>query len=73
MDDAAARRRTNASRCSHAELDEATDLDDGDSVELGQRIRNLRQRVPQINIPGGACGTDYRHIAHIYRSCGHTA
>jgi S-methylmethionine-dependent homocysteine/selenocysteine methylase len=65
--------RANASRRSHAELDEATELDDGDPVELGRQYRDLRARFPQINVLGGCCGTDHRHIEHICRSCGHTA
>jgi S-methylmethionine-dependent homocysteine/selenocysteine methylase len=65
--------RANASRRSHAELAEATDLDDGDPVELGQQYRDLRQRFPHINVLGGCCGTDHRHIEHVCRSCGQAA
>jgi S-methylmethionine-dependent homocysteine/selenocysteine methylase len=62
--------RANASRRSHAELDEATDLDDGDPAELGRQYRDLRTRFPHINVLGGCCGTDHRHIEQICRSCG---
>lgn len=55
----------NASRCSHAELDNAEELDDGDPVELGQQLAELRRRFPQINIVGGCCGTDMRHMSRI--------
>lgn len=55
----------NASRCSHAELDEAEELDDGDPVELGKQLAKLRQRFPQINVLGGCCGTDMRHLTMI--------
>lgn len=55
----------NASRCSHAELDEATSLDDGDPQELGQQLAALRQRFPQLAVLGGCCGTDMRHLRHI--------
>lgn len=65
--------RANTSRRSHAELDEATDLDDGDPVELGRQYRDLRQRFPHINVLGGCCGTDHRHIEHVCRSCGQAA
>jgi S-methylmethionine-dependent homocysteine/selenocysteine methylase len=62
--------RANASRRSHAELDEAADLDDGDPVELGRQYRDLRARFPHINVLGGCCGTDHRHIEQICRNCG---
>jgi homocysteine S-methyltransferase len=61
--------RANASRCSHAELDEATELDDGDPAELGEDYRALLRRQPQINVLGGCCGTDHRHVEAI---CGAT-
>lgn len=57
--------RANASRRSHAELDEATTLDDGNPVELGQQYRELRSRFAHINVLGGCCGTDHRHIEQI--------
>ena len=34
----------NASRCSHAELDEAKVLDDGDPIELGKQLAEMRRR-----------------------------
>jgi S-methylmethionine-dependent homocysteine/selenocysteine methylase len=61
--------RANASRRSHAELNEAPDLDAGDPAELGGQYRTLRQRHPQINVLGGCCGTDQRHIAAICGAC----
>ena len=61
--------RANASKCSHAELDEAAELDDGDLVKLGQQYRDLRARFPQINVLGGCCGTDHRHIEQIVTAC----
>lgn len=57
--------RANASRCSHAELDEATTLDDGDPIDFGNQYRDLRARFPQINVLGGCCGTDHRHVERI--------
>lgn len=62
--------RANASRMSHAELDAAEDLDDGDPAELGRLFGNIRHDHPQINVLGGCCGTDHRHIGEI---CQHTA
>jgi len=61
--------RANASRCSHAELDEAATLDDGDSEELGRQYAEIRERLPQINVLGGCCGTDVRHMRSIARAC----
>jgi len=61
--------RANASRRSHAELDQACDLDAGDPAELGQDYRTLRQRHPHINVLGGCCGTDHRHVLGIARCC----
>ena len=61
--------RANASRRSHAELDQATDLDDGDPVELGAQYADLRRRHRQLNVLGGCCGTDHRHIERICEAC----
>jgi S-methylmethionine-dependent homocysteine/selenocysteine methylase len=61
--------RANASRLSHAELNEAPDLDDGDPVELGGQYRSLLSRHPQIAVLGGCCGTDHRHIEQICAAC----
>ena len=61
--------RANASRCSHAELDAMTELDDGDPAELGRLYAALRQRMPQIRLLGGCCGTDIRHITAIAEAC----
>ena len=57
--------RANASTKSHAELDEATELDSGDPADLGERYVNLRATLPRLNVVGGCCGTDHRHIAAI--------
>lgn len=61
--------RANASTCSHAELDEATTLDRGDPLELAQRYRELMQTLPLLNVFGGCCGTDHRHIEQISHVC----
>ena len=55
----------NASRCSHAELDEAEELDDGDPDELAQQLSDIRRRFPHIRALGGCCGTDMRHMRNI--------
>ncbi len=57
--------RSNASRMSHAELDEAEVLDDGDPVELGRLSAELLTRLPNIRVLGGCCGTDHRHVGCI--------
>ena len=61
--------RANASACSHAELDGMTELDSGDPDDLGTRYRRLREIHPQINVLGGCCGTDIRHLEAITRAC----
>jgi homocysteine S-methyltransferase len=61
--------RANASAKSHAELDEATELDPGDPVDLAQRYKGLRQRMPHLSVLGGCCGTDHRHVAAICEAC----
>lgn len=57
--------RANASRMSHAELDDAEELDDGNPQEFGELYQQLRQSFPQFNILGGCCGTDHRHVGHV--------
>ena len=57
--------RANASTKSHAELDEATELDEGDPADLGARHAALKARLPRLNVLGGCCGTDDRHVAAI--------
>lgn len=54
--------RANASRLSHAELDEATELDSGNPQELGADYARLVARIPGMRVLGGCCGTDHRHI-----------
>ena len=61
--------RANASKCSHAELDAAEELDEGNPVELASEFRALRDAFPQITVLGGCCGTDHRHIEEIGRAC----
>ncbi len=61
--------RANASKRSHAELDAAADLDDGDPVELGREYEALLKKLPHVNVLGGCCGTDHRHVEAIAHSC----
>ncbi len=61
--------RANASKRSHAELDECPDLDVGNPMELGAEYRALREWLPRLSLVGGCCGTDHRHIAAIAHAC----
>jgi homocysteine S-methyltransferase len=54
--------RANASAKSHAEIDASDELDEGDSLELARSYRELTDRLPNLTILGGCCGTDHRHI-----------
>jgi S-methylmethionine-dependent homocysteine/selenocysteine methylase len=60
--------RANASSKSHAELDEATELDAGDPADLGGQYRALRPHLRMANVVGGCCGTDQRHVAEVCRA-----
>ncbi len=61
--------RANSSCRSHAELDNAPELDTGNPVELGQQYAEFLRRLPHINVLGGCCGTDHRHVARIAEAC----
>ncbi|MGF9566636.1 homocysteine S-methyltransferase family protein [Neorhizobium sp. BT27B] len=45
-------------------------LEDGDPEELGHQMGALAERYPHINVWGGCCGTDARHIGRIAHSVG---
>lgn len=62
--------RVNASALSHAELDEAADLDEGDPAALGRDVATLGEVLPSIQLLGGCCGTDHRHVAEILSAWG---
>ena len=57
--------RVNASALSHAELDEMEELDEGDPVALARDNAALQTRLPSVQLLGGCCGTDHRHVAEI--------
>lgn len=61
--------RANASAKSHAELNESTTLDIGNPQELGMQYARLKQRLRNLNVVGGCCGTDHRHIEEIAAAC----
>jgi homocysteine S-methyltransferase len=58
--------RANASAKSHAELDEAEQLDEGDMGALVAGQARLTQSLPALSILGGCCGTDHRHVAALW-------
>ncbi len=60
--------RANASRSSHAELDEAEGLDTGDPEGLANEYVALRGRLPGLAVLGGCCGTDHRHVEAMGRA-----
>ena len=60
--------RTNASRRSHAELDESTELDAGEPIELGRQHLRLQAQLPKLYVVGGCCGTDHRHVGAIFEA-----
>jgi S-methylmethionine-dependent homocysteine/selenocysteine methylase len=45
-------------------------LEDGNPEELGAQMAGLARRFPHINVWGGCCGTDGRHIGQIARQVG---
>ena len=60
--------RANASRMSHAELNEATTLDEGNPEELGGEYAGLDTLLPGLCVIGGCCGTDHRHVEAMVRA-----
>lgn len=62
--------RANASTMSHAELNDAPDLDVGNPTALGQEYAALKMdKLTSLNVFGGCCGTDHRHIEQIAIAC----
>jgi S-methylmethionine-dependent homocysteine/selenocysteine methylase len=57
--------RANASCKSHAELNEAVELDRGDPVVLADDYRALRELLPRLAVVGGCCGTSHHHLRAI--------
>ena len=60
--------RANASALSHAELDEAEELDDGNPEEFGTQHGELRSAFTHFNVFGGCCGTDHRHVEKVCKA-----
>ncbi len=61
--------RANSSTKSHAELDTATEIDIGDPLNLGARYGALRSKLRNLQVLGGCCGTDHRHLSAISDVC----
>jgi len=61
--------RANASRMSHTELNESTALDAGDPDQLAREYADLKRRLTELNVMGGCCGTDHRHVQAIAAAC----
>lgn len=62
--------RANASVMSHAELNEAPELDTGDPEALGRDYAMLKnQKLKYLNVFGGCCGTDDRHVHQMALAC----
>jgi S-methylmethionine-dependent homocysteine/selenocysteine methylase len=60
--------RPNAVRMEKVALCKLGHLEDGDPEELGQQMGDIRQKFPQMDILGGCCGTDERHLGEIAKN-----
>jgi S-methylmethionine-dependent homocysteine/selenocysteine methylase len=61
--------RANASTKSHAELNESAELDEGSPEDFGREHRALLGKLKKLNVLGGCCGTDHRHVEEICKAC----
>lgn len=57
--------RANASKRSHDDLNDSKQLEQGNPAELAADCLKLLDSFPAINVLGGCCGTDHRHIEAI--------
>ena len=60
--------RSNASKKSHAELDESTELDRGTVGEFGADHQRLAGAFSHLRVFGGCCGTDDEHVREIAKA-----
>jgi homocysteine S-methyltransferase len=60
--------RPNASAKDKIDLCKLGHIEDGDPVDLGQRIGSLARRYPHMDIFGGCCGTWAPHLDEIARN-----
>ena len=61
--------RANASTKIHAELDAFPEIDIGDIAGLADEHAELLPSMSNLQLIGGCCGTDHRHIAAICARC----
>jgi len=57
-------------------LNDSTELDCGDPTDLARDYGRLKTQLARLNVMGGCCGTDHRHIERIAEICSpffHTA
>lgn len=57
--------RPNAVKMDKVALCKLGHLEDGDPIELGQQMADVARRFPNVDILGGCCGTDERHLERI--------
>lgn len=57
--------RPNAAKTDKLALCKLGHLEDGDPVELGHEMAEALKAFPRVDIVGGCCGTDERHLAEI--------
>ena len=61
--------RANASNKSHAELNEATELDAGNPTTFATEYNDLKRYLKNFTVFGGCCGTSKEHIEQVCQSC----
>ena len=61
--------RANASNKSHEELDNSTELDRGNVLELARHVASMCDEF-DLRVVGGCCGTDHEHLSAIMTAIG---
>lgn len=60
--------RPNAAAMDKIALCKLGHLEDGDPIELGRQMGEVARRYPRMDVWGGCCGTDHRHLLEIVRN-----
>jgi len=60
--------RPNAAKMEKISLCKLGHLEDGDPIELGTQMGDVASRFPAVDIIGGCCGTDERHLNEIAKN-----
>lgn len=60
--------RPNAVKMEQVALCKLGHLEDGDPDELGQQMGDIALQFPHVDVLGGCCGTDERHLAEISKN-----